>query len=151
MYTREEASQVKKNFWTSFGQYMKPVRGAEGQIINWLNYKTGIKHLYFRLDAEKRMASVSVEISHPDQAERKSLFEQLRALREMLEDHTREKWLWQDEVYDETGRTMSRIMISIENVNVFNAGDWPQIISFLKPRIIALDAFWSEAKDFINA
>jgi hypothetical protein len=24
--------------------------------------------------------------------------------------------------------------------------DWPAIISFLKPRIIALDAFWSQAK-----
>ncbi|TVP42967.1 MAG: DUF4268 domain-containing protein, partial [Mongoliibacter sp.] len=34
----------------------------------------------------------------------------------------------------------------LADVNVMEKDDWPAIISFLKPRIIALDAFWSNIK-----
>jgi len=32
-------------------------------------------------------------------------------------------------------------------VNILKENDWPAIISFLKPRIIALDKFWILVKD----
>lgn len=54
MYTREQISQLRQEFWTTFGQYMSPVLSAEGGKINWLNYKTGIKHLHFKMDADKK-------------------------------------------------------------------------------------------------
>jgi len=66
MYSREEAAQIKRDFWTRFGQYMRPVPGASGDTINWLNYKTGIRHLFFRLDAGRQQASIGIEIRHPD-------------------------------------------------------------------------------------
>ncbi|RYY59583.1 MAG: DUF4268 domain-containing protein [Chitinophagaceae bacterium] len=147
MYTREEASQVRKNFWTSFGQYMKPVKGAAGDTVNWLNYKTGVKHLYFRMDAGKRDAAVSIEISHPDSHLRAAMYQQLMSLKGLLEENTGEDWSWQADVYDEDGRLISRITTALENVNIFSSSDWPAIISFFKPRIIALDAFWSVARD----
>ncbi|RYZ23162.1 MAG: DUF4268 domain-containing protein, partial [Chitinophagaceae bacterium] len=34
---------------------------------------------------------------------------------------------------------------------IFRREDWPELISFFKPRIVALDAFWSEAKYFFEA
>ncbi|MBS1566426.1 MAG: DUF4268 domain-containing protein, partial [Bacteroidetes bacterium] len=34
----------------------------------------------------------------------------------------------------------------LENVNVFSQDQWPAIISFLKPRLVALDAWWQMAK-----
>lgn len=147
MYTREEASQVRKNFWTSFGQYMKPIRGAEGGTVNWLNYKTGVKHLYFRMDAEKRSASVSVEISHPDPQVRAAMYDQLVSMKNIFDESIGEDWHWQPDVYDEDGRMISRVTTRLENVNVFSSSDWPSIISFFKPRIIALDTFWSMARD----
>lgn len=150
MYTREEASQVRRNFWTSFGQYMKPVQGAAGDTVNWLNYKTGIKNLYFRMDAEKRNASVSIEIAHPDEAQRRFYYAQLLAMKSVLEAETGETWDWQADVYDEDGRLISRIITVLENVNVYNNAHWPQIISFFKPRIIALDRFWAMARDAFN-
>jgi len=42
---------MRKNFWTMFGQYMRPVLNANDEELNWLNYKTGARHIYFRLDA----------------------------------------------------------------------------------------------------
>src|SRR3954469_17873907 len=99
MYTREEASAVRRQFWTTFGQYMKPVRNAEGETANWLNYKTGVRHLYFRMDAGKREASVAVEISHPDESLRSYYYGQFVAMRNVFESHAGEGWQWQPEVY----------------------------------------------------
>jgi hypothetical protein len=42
---------------------------------------------------------------------------------------------------------VSRIYTAAEGVNIYRKEDWPAIISFFKPRIIALDAFWTEVKE----
>ncbi|MEO7923162.1 MAG: DUF4268 domain-containing protein [Chitinophagaceae bacterium] len=147
MYTRQEASLVRKKFWTSFGQYMQPVKGTNGDKINWLNYKTGIRYIYFRMDAGKDSAYIAIELRHPDPAAQQFYFEQLRQLEKILEAQTGEEWEWLLQVNDEDGNTMSRIKKEIIGVNVFNEADWPAIISFLKPRIIALDEFWQQVKD----
>ncbi|MFC7667142.1 hypothetical protein ACFQT0_06705 [Hymenobacter humi] len=36
--------------------------------------------------------------------------------------------------------------MSLSPVNLFSRDDWPALISFFKPRIIALDAFWADAQ-----
>lgn len=150
MYSRQEASLIKKKFWTSFGMYMKPVRSASGETVNWLNYKTGIKHIFFRLDFDKTNASIAIELHHPDLLIQQYYYEQLVGLENMLELVTGEKWDWQLQHQDENGAIVSRVEKSINNVNVFNENDWPSAISFLKPRIIALDEFWYTAKEVIG-
>ena len=76
MYSRAEATQLRQAFWTAFGQYMAPVLSAEGEKVNWPNYKTGIKHVYFRMRADTRTASIGIELTHPDAGIRELFFEQ---------------------------------------------------------------------------
>ena len=147
MYGKQEASQLRKKFWTQFGQYMRPLPGAGGERINWLNYKTGIRHIYFRMDADKKQASISIELRHPDAPEQQLYFDKFRALKTMLEQTTGELWDWDLHALDEDNRPVSRISKKLEGTNVFNESDWPAIISFLKPRMLALDAFWDLVKD----
>jgi hypothetical protein len=147
MYTKQQASLIRKKFWTSFGQYMRPLPGAGGESVNWLNYKTGIRHLYFRMDADNKQASVSIELKHPDTLLRQHYFQQLQQVKKILEQSTGEQWLWDAEQTDEDGNSISRIGIGLKNVNIFQESDWPAIISFLKPRIMALDEFWEQVKD----
>jgi hypothetical protein len=47
---------------------------------------------------------------------------------------------------DENGRLISKIFTEKNNLSIFKKADWPSLISFFKPRIIALDEFWSSAK-----
>ncbi len=150
MYTREEASQLRKKFWTSFGQYMRPVSSASGESINWLNYKTGIRNFYFRMDAGKEYASVGIELVHPDPLQRAHYYSLLQQVGALLEEETGEKWSWLPEFTDEDGHTISRIGTRVNGVSVFRTGDWPAIISFLKPRIMALDRFWTQVKDLFE-
>ena len=147
MYTRQEASLMRKKFWTSFGQYMRPLPGADGEDVNWLNYKTGIKHLYFRMDADASQASVSIEIRHPDISLQEQYFRRLQQLKNILDDQAGKEWQWQLHQADEHGNIISRISSTSGEINIFNTDDWPAIISFLKPRILALDRFWNEVKD----
>jgi hypothetical protein len=56
------------------------------------------------------------------------------------------EWTWEKNAYDLNGRAISRIYQQLNNVNVLKETDWPRIISFLKPGIIALDVFWEEVK-----
>lgn len=146
MYTKQEASQLRSRFWTTFGQYMRPVTGAEGVPVNWLNYKTGIKQLFFRMDADQKRATIAVEIRQQFPDERYRLYEKWENIRNLFESELGEEWTWQRDLTDEDGSIISRISKSIP-LNIFNEQDWPALISFLKPRIIALDAIWTMVKD----
>lgn len=147
MYDKQEASRLRRNFWTSFGQYMRPLPGAEGQPVNWLNYKTGIRHLYFRMDANQHQASIAIELRHPDALEREELFNKLTELKSIFNETTGNEWTWELYATDDDGREVSRIRSILNNVNVFNTADWPAIISFLKPGILGLDKFWNLVKE----
>ncbi len=92
MYTREQASQLRQAFWTTFGQYMAPVLSAEGLKANWLNYNTGFKHLYFRMHADNKKASIAIEITHPDPELQEFFMEQFAALKNVLHEILSEEW-----------------------------------------------------------
>jgi hypothetical protein len=151
LYSKDEASHLKQAFWTSFGQYIAPHLSAEGLKVNWVNYKTGLKHIYFKMQADKRTASIAIEMTHPDTGIQELFFEQFLELKNILHSHVDEEWEWQLHVRDEYGKPISRIFTRINGVSVFNKNDWPALISFFKPRIIALDEFWSDAKYAFDA
>jgi hypothetical protein len=68
-----------------------------------------------------------------------------------LADALQEEWQWDLHTTDEYGKTISRIYKQLDSVSIFNRNDWPALISFFKPRIIALDEFWSDAKYSFDA
>jgi hypothetical protein len=147
MYTREEISKLKQAFWTAFGSYMKPVVAAEGLPVSWLNYKTGINGIHFKMDADRDHAVIMILLSHSNAAIRQAHYQQFVQLKTMLKESLGEDdWTWKEETTDPYGKNISSISKTIPGVNVLNQSDWPTIISFFKPRIIALDEFWSMAK-----
>jgi hypothetical protein len=146
MYTKDEASRIKHEFWTTFGRYMRPIPSAETTKVNWVNYHTGIKDVYFRMDAGSKSAVVSISIEHNDPTIRELYFEHLLQFKDLLHATLDEAWQWELHGVAGGGREISRIYKDLPAVSVFNKNDWPVLISFFKPRIIALDTFWSDAK-----
>jgi hypothetical protein len=146
MFTREEASRMKQEFWTAFGRYMSPVLSAEGMKINWVNYHTGIKDVYFRMDAGQKSSAIFISIEHADLEIQELYFERFREFKSLLHAAVQEEWEWQLHWPVADGKIISRIYKDISGVSVFNRDHWPDLISFFKPRIIALDSFWEDAK-----
>ncbi|PZR08331.1 MAG: DUF4268 domain-containing protein, partial [Flavobacterium psychrophilum] len=64
MYTREEISKQKQAFWTAFGKYMRPVLSADGLPVSWLNYKTGVPGISFKMDADRDHAVIMILLSN---------------------------------------------------------------------------------------
>ena len=125
---------------------MTPVSSADGEKVNWVNYKTGVKSVAFRMDADNRTAFIAIELTHKDTGIQQLYFDQFAELRTILEETIGEQWTWALLQPDEFGRPVSRIYTELKEVSVLNRSDWPALISFFKPRIIALDAFWSMAR-----
>ena len=146
MYSRSETSRIRAEFWITFGQYMKPVPNAQGRRINWPNYRTGVKDIYFRMRAEREFASIGIELGHADEEMQELFFDQFAQLKKLLVSSVGEEWDWKLHAKNEHGQTVSKIEKVLTGVNVMEQADWPKIISFLKPRIIALDEFWDNVK-----
>lgn len=143
MYSRHEAAHIRKEFWTKLGLYLAPINGADGWKLNWLNYKTGYRNLYFRMGANRASANIAIQMAHKDPDLRQLYYEQFLELKHFLHDTVGEEWQWVLNAEDDLGHPISRIGTSIENVNIFDEQCWPEMIGFLKPRMIALDEFWS--------
>jgi hypothetical protein len=146
MYSKEQASQLRQAFWTAFGQYMNPVLSAEGEKVAWLNYRTGEKGIYFKMQADNKKASIRITFTQADTGIQQLYFEQMEQLKTMLDNALQEEWDWQLHTHDENGKVISRIYKELPGVSIFKKEDWPSLISFFKPRIMALDEFWSSAK-----
>ena len=146
MFTREEASRIKKEFWTAFGRYMSPIRSAEGMKINWINYHTGLKDVYFRMDTGPKSGAIYISMEQGDLDIQELYFEQFQELKRLLHVELQEEWEWQLHVPVADGKIISRIYKEISNASVFHTDQWPDLISFFKPRIIALDSFWESAR-----
>ena len=146
MYTKQETSRNKQAFWTTFGQYMQPVSPADDVQVNWINYKTGVAGINFRMDADNTNAIIGIVLSHKDKEIQAAHYNQLLQLKTMLRRAMGEEWQWQPMITNEFGKVISRVSKTLSAINVNNTDNWPALISFFKPRIIALDAFWSDVK-----
>ncbi|HEX8278721.1 MAG TPA: DUF4268 domain-containing protein [Segetibacter sp.] len=146
MFSKQEATQLRKEFWTAFGQYMKPVPSYDGEKVNWLNYKTGEKDVFFKMEADNTMATVAIELVHTDIDIQELYFQQFQQLKAMFENALGDNWTWSLHERDVNGRIISRIFCKLDGISIFNKADWPALISFFKPQMIALDEFWSSAR-----
>ena len=141
MFSRKETSELRKEFWTAFGQYMAPVLSADGEKINWINYKTGVKGIQFKMNAEGNNAEISIEINHPDLLTQEIIFEKFGELKNILQEALEEEWTWVLHSTTDQRKTISKIYTERKGINVIRKEDWPGLISFFKPRMIAMDKF----------
>ena len=146
MYTRREASQLRQEFWTSFCQYMQPLANADGEKINWVNYKTGNRFIQVKMDANEQSAVFSITINCPDESARQQYFNQFLAQKYFFEQETGRDWMWQPSTTDGFLKPVAIISKTLIGVSIFNKEHWPSLIVFFKQSIIAFDAFWQMAR-----
>ena len=148
MFSKAEARERRQAFWTTFGVYMRKHKPTNHPKTKWVNYRTGVRDLYFRLVADGRKAQVCIELQHKDEGIRALFYEQWKELRRVFESITSEEWTWVEEVYDpETYRTLSRIYVEKEGLNHFVKEDWTELFQFFEKHMVPLDEFWGEFQE----
>ncbi len=145
MYTKQEATLLRQQFWTTLGQYLKPIPSAGGQKVNWINYKTGVRYIHFAMTAEENQAVLSIVLSHPEMTTRNTGRNMLLSLKPVFEKMVPGTWYWEEAV-----RQDLRMSVILEHVSVYRQQDWPALIAFFKQGIVGLDAFWELHKEFFE-
>jgi hypothetical protein len=150
MRSKEDLKKLKIDFWTAYGKYMTRHASMRGPKISWLNYKTGIRHIYFRQDVDQQGARVSIDIQHGSTSLREVYFDQFWELETLLHSTSGSNWTWERNFHLPSGQEISRISITLPGTNIEKHEDWPLIFTFFERNMLALDEIWVNALDIFK-
>lgn len=141
MFSKEEASKIKKEFWTSFGKSFPR---------KWILYETRIKDLSFKFYCDPKKAEVSIDIEMKDEIFRNAYYEKLWSLESILEEELGGA-LFKEEFYAlENGKIISRFWVEKQGVSIFNKNTWQEIFEFFVEKMSAFERVYGEYEDFIK-
>jgi len=149
MYSKDEKKKYTADFWNSFGFYMKKYNVDFGRI-RWVNYRTNVKDIYFRLDVTNKKATFSLELQHKNDGIRELFFEQFKELKVVLEDNIKADLIWEEVAFNSFNQPMSSISEELNNVSIYNRDDWTQIFHFFEKRMIGVHTFWVEFQEIFK-
>jgi len=144
MYTKEQEKALKFKFWGGLNEQLELEKGFHANKVNWMNFNTNIKPLYFRMEADEVGARLCIDLQFPDDGIRALYYEQFTEfetkLNQLFEGNTK----WQTNFLHTNGKTISRISIELEEVSIRNEKDWPKMYAFLTTNFVKLEHFWAE-------
>lgn len=142
MFSREEAKRVREEFWTNFGkEYPR----------KWVLYDTKIKDIQLKFSFTNEKASVSLDITSPDEIIREYYFEKLESLKNILLTEYLPDAEYEADYELPEGKTISRIYTEMRRVNIYRKTDWPLVQDFLYDRMDLLEHFFLEYRDVIDS
>lgn len=149
MISKEELKARNSAFWTEFQNEMRNVRSSCGRRINWINYPTGVKDIYVRMETNGKSTIFGIDIQPKDEGVRSILWEQMTELRQVLEQEMGEATAWSEHNREFADRTISRIYWEKQGLNFFDDADLPEIRNYLREKIVAFDTFYQEYKEIL--
>ena len=147
MYDKDTVKNTKTEFYTSFGRFMGRHRSIHLNKVKWINYNTGIRNLFIRLEADKQTARICIDLQHKDDDIRELFYEQFQALRFVFHNTMENEWIWVKDHKNETGHEQSRIYIEKTEINIFDKSTWRNAFKFYEDYLLKFDSFWGEFKD----
>lgn len=141
MFSKEEAAQIKKEFWTSFGKSFPR---------KWVLYDTKIKDFAFKFYCDNKKAEISIDIEIKDEVFRNAYYEKLWSLEGILEEELGGE-VYKDEFYAlDNGKIISRFWVEKHDVSIYNKNTWQDIFEFFVDKMSAFERVYWEYEDFIK-
>ena len=141
MFSKEEAQQIKKEFWTAF---------AEAYPRKWLLYDTKIKDFSFKFYVDNKKAQVLIDIAPKDEEKRKIYYEKIESLKTILLEEYLEDAIFERNFYLENGKCISKIWVEKTGISLFNKASWDEIFDFFSEKMDAFERFFYEYEDYIR-
>lgn len=141
MFSKEEAQQIKKEFWTAF---------AEAYPRKWLLYDTKIKDFTFKFHVDNKKAQVLIDIEPKDEEKRKIYYEKIESLKTILLEEYLEDAIFERNFYLETGKCISKIWVEKTGISLFNKASWDEIFDFFNEKMDSFERFFYEYEDYIR-
>lgn len=141
MFSKEEALQIKKDFWIAF---------AETYPRKWLLYNTKIKDVTFKFYVDNKKAQVLLDIEPKDEEKRKIYFEKVFSLKTILLEEYLEEVVFERNYYLESGKIISRVWVEKTGISINNKNTWEAIFEFFNDNMDAFERFFYENEDYIK-
>ena len=142
MFSKEEAAQLRKEFWTSFGKSFPR---------KWLLYNTKIKGFAFKFQADRKKASVCLDIEHPEEIHNELLYDQILSLKVLLETEMPEVIFNDAFELEESHKVIHRIYVPFEGkFSIHNKNTWRDCYEFFAETMPKFELFFYEYEDFIR-
>jgi hypothetical protein len=141
MFSKEEATLLRKEFWISFGKSFPR---------KWLFYNTEIKGLSFKFVANRKNAAVCLDLENPDELINLLYYDQMLSLKVLLESQI-PKIIFDNEYELESGKIIHRIYILFEGkFSIYNKNTWRDCFEFFVATMPKFEDFYHEYEDIIK-
>ena len=141
MFSKEEALQIKKDFWIAF---------AAEYPRKWLLYNTKIKDVTFKFYVDNKKAQVLLDIEPKDEEKRKIYSEKIESLKTILLEDYLDDVIFERNFYLETGKVISRVWVEKTGISINNKNTWPEVFDFFAEKMDAFERFFYENEDYIK-
>ncbi len=149
MYSKEEAKELRLEFWNKFGNRTRKIPGQRGKVKVWIGDRTNIKGVDLRFDVGREKIIVALEINIKNETKRLTLYEKLEATKKIFESEFGEELIW-DFAYEKSyGEEVCRVYKQIDG-DFMVPEQWPSIFKFMIDKMLRLEKAFLEIQDFLK-
>ncbi|MBQ0029534.1 MAG: DUF4268 domain-containing protein [Paludibacteraceae bacterium] len=146
MYSKEEVKQIRKDFWTAFGEFCQQLPRYKFRHKPWILYNTKVKGVEMKFDATRDGAYVIFELNNRNPRKRAAMMELMRQYRIIVEEHFKEA-IWEDAFVKECGTEVSRIYKRNPDLNIHKREQWHDFFVFLSKNMSMLEKAFEQVKE----
>jgi hypothetical protein len=150
MFSKEEAKQLREEFWVQFLSLSKKRRLQKELPGDWILNQTGVKALNLKFHVDREVAQVGIDVETRNMDKRIELYEKLESVKLILEKALGNAMTWELDYIRENGKSVSRIYLQLEGVDIYESSTWPTAHEFMYEKMMKLEEFYREYRDFFK-
>lgn len=147
MLCKEEAKELKTEFFEVFKQKMQRYKSQGGFRVNWINYPLRLKNFYCRIILEPGYCGLVIDIQEKDESLRQLFAEQWEELRKVLSDQMGQTVEIDSDHTMFTGVKAVRVTLFEDQIVWYHKDNWPKIHDNLCKNLTSFDVFWQDFDD----
>ena len=141
MFSKEEATLLRKEFWISFGKSFPR---------KWLLYNTEMKGVSFKFVADRKNAAICLDLENPDELVNLLYYDQLLSLKVLITSEIPEI-IFNDAYELDNGKIIHRIYVPFEKkFSIHNKNTWSACLQFFLETMPKFEDFFYEYEDIIK-
>jgi hypothetical protein len=150
MFSKEESKALREEFWDRFKTYSSGKRLQKKLPAQWVLTRTGVKALNLRFHIDRQVVQVGIDLETRNMDKRIELYEKLESVKKIMETAMGEPMIWELEYIRENGKSVSRIYLQLDGVDIYDRNTWAAAHKFMYDKMCKLEAFYQEYRDFFK-
>lgn len=146
MWSKEEAKELRINFWKGFKRYCSKHRIYR----KWVLTGVKIRSTQLKFYADDQKALVLFQIDHKNEFRRYEVFECFQSYRKLMAVDCGEDLKWEEDYTGMSDRNVSAVYFELLGVNLYRKEDWERIYDFFVEKMPLLEEAYWEYRDLIN-